>query len=332
MKAALILLGLATVLAACSQQKDASGSSGPVTTKPVDIHTSQNSLDWAGTYEGVLPCADCPGTESRLTLNHDGSYQLVTRSQGRQDAAKTVSGSFTWQADGNAIALDERGDGQQYSVGEGRLTLLRHEGGTAASPEANLVLTLVAPTAKSDDLAQQLESYRWTLASAADAQNRHIAGLPPSKDHPVVLNFSGSRLSIQGPCNRIAGGYQINAQRQLVVNGTASTMMSCADAGRYCSVQRAGPTAAGRDDWSPGPAATANIGCEWDADVHRPGYSGIALRSWHHGLSRDLSPLGCLPKSAVPKHSLSPVPRAALRRKRLGDWNARRMAAAARKY
>jgi len=227
MKAALILLGLATVLAACSQQKDASGSSGPVTTKPVDIHTSQNSLDWAGTYEGVLPCADCPGTESRLTLNHDGSYQLVTRSQGRQDAAKTVSGSFTWQADGNAIALDERGDGQQYSVGEGRLTLLRHEGGTAASPEANLVLTLVAPTAKSDDLAQQLESYRWTLASAADAQNRHIAGLPPSKDHPVVLNFSGSRLSIQGPCNRIAGGYQINAQRQLVANGTASTMMAC---------------------------------------------------------------------------------------------------------
>ena len=89
------------------------------------------------------------------------------------------------------------------------------------------MLTLVAPTAKSDDLAQQLESYRWTLASATDAQNRRIAGLPPSKDHPVVLTFSGSRLSIQGPCNRIAGGYQINAQRQLVVNGTASTMMAC---------------------------------------------------------------------------------------------------------
>ena len=31
-------------------------------------HNSRNALDWAGTYEGVLPCADCPGIQTRLSL------------------------------------------------------------------------------------------------------------------------------------------------------------------------------------------------------------------------------------------------------------------------
>ncbi|HSH50375.1 MAG TPA: copper resistance protein NlpE N-terminal domain-containing protein, partial [Bacteroidales bacterium] len=31
---------------------------------PPDMHTSEISLDWQGTYKGVLPCADCPGIET----------------------------------------------------------------------------------------------------------------------------------------------------------------------------------------------------------------------------------------------------------------------------
>jgi len=146
---------------------------------------------------------------------------------GRQNAPQTVSGRFAWQANGNAITLDEQGGGQQYSVGEGRLTLLRHESWTGGSGAPNLVLAMVPQGVASDDLAHQLERYHWTLASATDSQNQHIDGLPPSKDHPVVFSFSGSRLSIQGPCNRIVGAYQINAARQLTVNGRASTMMAC---------------------------------------------------------------------------------------------------------
>jgi hypothetical protein len=103
-------------------------------------------------------------------------------------------------------------------VGEGRLILLRPEGGASQSPEANLVLTLAAPALHSGDLEQQLERYRWTLVSATDANNRRIAGLPPGQDRPVVLSFAGSRLSVQGPFNRLGGGYQVTAANQLTVN------------------------------------------------------------------------------------------------------------------
>jgi NlpE N-terminal domain len=201
-KFSMTLLVVATVVAAAAQQ-----SGGGTPPQPADLHKTRNSLDWAGTYEGVLPCADCPGIKTRLTLNRDDSYRLVTHAPGSQNAEKSVSGVFTWQPSGNAITLDERGGRQQFSVGEGQLTLLRPESGASRYPAANLVLTPAAPHSR--DLEQQLGRYRWTLVFATDANNRRIAGLPPGQDHPIVLSFAGSRLSVQGPCNRLVGGYQV---------------------------------------------------------------------------------------------------------------------------
>ena len=220
MKFAAMLLFVATVVAAAAQR-----SGGGTPPPPADMHNSRNSLDWTGTYEGVLPCADCPGTMTRLTLNRDDSYRLVTQAQGSQNAEKSVDGVFKWQAAGNAITLDERGGRLQFSVGEGRLTLLGQESGASHSPAANGVLTLDAPHSR--DLEQQLRRNRWTLAFATDASNRRIAGLPPAQDHPVVLNFEGSQLSVQGPCNRFVGGYRITGSNQLTVSVGASTRMAC---------------------------------------------------------------------------------------------------------
>ena len=210
------LITVASVLSAGAQQ----GGAGAPSANPADMHNSRNSLDWAGTYEGVLP----PGTRTSLTLNRDGSYRLVTQAQGSQTPPTTVTGGFTWLPSGNAVTLDDRGRRQQFSVGEGRLTLL----GTTQPPAANLVLTRrVAAAPNSNDLSHQLERYRWTLAFATDASNRRIPGLPPAKDRPVVLNFADSRVSIQGPCNRLMGGYQVTGVNQLTVNAGASTMMAC---------------------------------------------------------------------------------------------------------
>ena len=80
---------------------------------------------------------------------------------------------------------------------------------------------------RAGDLQQQLERYRWTLAFATNAHKRRIAGLPPGQDRPVVLNFDGSRLSVQGPCNRFVGKYEVTGAHQITVGAGASTMMAC---------------------------------------------------------------------------------------------------------
>jgi uncharacterized lipoprotein NlpE involved in copper resistance len=132
----LVWIALATGLAGCMPQAQA-----PV--QVVDGHNSRNSLSWAGVYEGVLPCADCPGIKTRLTLRRDGSYERVTEYLSRPLPPQTVRGQFTWNAAGGAIALDAAGDGQPFMVGEGRLLQLNRDGTPLPAHAPTRVLTQV---------------------------------------------------------------------------------------------------------------------------------------------------------------------------------------------
>jgi heat shock protein HslJ/uncharacterized lipoprotein NlpE involved in copper resistance len=227
-KAAFMICILAASLAGCASYRNAGD---PALAKRPDMHTSQNSLDWAGVYEGVLPCADCPGIETRLTLSRDGSYELSTRYLDRQAAPRIVRGQFAWDAGGNAIALDANGDGQRFAVGEGRLSQLDRDGSPAGTQSANRVLRLVSPAGAAAPpgaaLVPVLEAHRWTLETATDAQGRSIEALSPAPGQAFVFGFSGARVSVQGACNRMTGGYRIDAAGQLSIDRMAATMMAC---------------------------------------------------------------------------------------------------------
>jgi uncharacterized lipoprotein NlpE involved in copper resistance len=142
MKRVCLLVVAVMALGACSGMADRAPSTPAPMVRPVDMHTSRNSLDWAGTYEGVGPCADCPGRKLRLTLNQDGTYVLESSDLGRPQPPASVQGVFTWQPGGNAITLDAHGGELQFQVREGSLAALPHGGAPGASPPA-YVLTLV---------------------------------------------------------------------------------------------------------------------------------------------------------------------------------------------
>ena len=132
-----LLLGLIVLfLTACGNT--AIHSDAP---PPDPAHNSRNSLDWAGTYSGILPCADCVGIALRLSLSDDGEYQLSTQYQGRQDKAVINSGRFIWTYDGNHIQLDAAADHAFYAVREGAL-LRRYADGTWPQGEQAGLMTL----------------------------------------------------------------------------------------------------------------------------------------------------------------------------------------------
>lgn len=111
------------------------------TVSPDPIHNSRNSLDWAGTYSGTLPCADCVGIALRLRLTEDGHYQLSTQYLGRQDEPVINDGRFTWTYDGNHIQLDAAADQAFYAVHEGAL-LRRYADGTWPHGDKAELMTL----------------------------------------------------------------------------------------------------------------------------------------------------------------------------------------------
>jgi heat shock protein HslJ len=204
-------------------------SSKPDPAPVIDMHTSRIALDWAGTYEGLLACADCAGIHTQLTLEPDGGFEIVTRRLVRDADPASARGQFDWEPAGNAIVLDAEGGGQRFAVGEGRLLLLETGQTQPAWDRASATLPQSSPAWRSSrqDLGDMLEDHRWMLIDGTDATNRRIDALFPDADRSFALNFAGSRLHAQGGCNGFRGAFAIDADDRLGVTGTISTLMAC---------------------------------------------------------------------------------------------------------
>ena len=115
MKSIIILLALFCLISCKDQEKTESNSlessAEKISTKPDNAHNSQNSLDWDGVYEGVLPCEDCEGIETSIRLKKNLDYVLSQHYLGRTEAEEknlNESGKFEWNKQGNTISLGER--------------------------------------------------------------------------------------------------------------------------------------------------------------------------------------------------------------------------------
>ena len=98
-------------------------------TLSMDHHTAANALDWAGTYKGILPCADCEGIETEIMLHKDSTYMLSAIYLGKKDkTTHKQQGNWKW-IDGSTIELDGIKSGpSKYFVAEGSLLQLDLQG------------------------------------------------------------------------------------------------------------------------------------------------------------------------------------------------------------
>lgn len=60
----------------------------------------------AGTWAGLLPCADCPGIDETLVLSADGSFVLTDTYRERAGTSNVVQGTWSMEAHGRRIRLD----------------------------------------------------------------------------------------------------------------------------------------------------------------------------------------------------------------------------------
>ncbi len=130
MRYKLYILFFAFALISCKQQSQ-ENQEKTQTKHPDQSATSQNSLDWGGTYHGELPCADCTFILTSISINYDESYVLKTKYVGSEDEKEFVQrGKFEW-IDGMYIELQGINQKEQptlYKVEENRLRQLDLEG------------------------------------------------------------------------------------------------------------------------------------------------------------------------------------------------------------
>jgi uncharacterized lipoprotein NlpE involved in copper resistance len=111
-----------------------------VDTTVIDSHNSENSLDWAGVYEGTTPCADCEGIKTVLELRDDKTYTLSQTYLGKPEGENefTQTGNFVWDETGSKMLLKSESDTLQYKVGENQLWMLDRTGNVITGDLADL--------------------------------------------------------------------------------------------------------------------------------------------------------------------------------------------------
>ncbi|PJK12048.1 hypothetical protein CO610_00790 [Lysobacteraceae bacterium NML95-0200] len=142
-KLALPLAIAATLsLAACSQA-DAPAPAEPVvqeTTPAEATPTAEQTL--AGEFKGTVACASCPGIETVLTLNADGSYTLEENYLEEQDGQKKSAGK--WVLNEGRVALTPEGANEAetfYAVDSNdALTQVSADGSRSENAELNYTL------------------------------------------------------------------------------------------------------------------------------------------------------------------------------------------------
>lgn len=207
------------VLAGCQPDTAGPGLTEPVQQQtPTPADTSQNALDWPGSYEGVIPCADCAGIKVTLQLDTNQQYKLSRYYQ--EEAAEPVlaAGQFRWSSDGRQIQLDDA-DNSQFLVGENRLLVLNPQGQQIVGELADQYwLAKQQPEQSSAEEALNLTG-KWQLT---ELLQNNVEG-----DNKVFLQFDeAGRVSGYTGCNNLSGGYTLQGPR-LSFTPLATTRKAC---------------------------------------------------------------------------------------------------------
>lgn len=88
-----------------------------------DEHHAAISLDYFGTYVGVMPCADCDGIPVEVVIAADSTFRHTT-SGPDSDSLDVLTGK--WEIDRNTITLGV--EGPIYHVAENRLIPIGDDG------------------------------------------------------------------------------------------------------------------------------------------------------------------------------------------------------------
>ena len=95
------------------------------------IENKSENSNFYGTYEGILPAADCEGIRTALTLNNDNTYVLRSEYIGEKDAIFESKGSYHF-INGRLMELAQSSSNEKsyYKILDGSKVMLSEKEGT----------------------------------------------------------------------------------------------------------------------------------------------------------------------------------------------------------
>lgn len=218
-----ILLAAAVAFTSCKTSKQTSAPKSPGNIIVGD--NSQTSLDWPGVYTGTLPCADCEGILTSITLNADLTYKRATTYKGKTVTPFIETGKFTWDKGGSSITLQNKDNSgpSRYLVGENHLKQLDMQGHVVTGNLADLYLLYKSLSQHQDEA---LTGKRWKLV---EMNNRPVSNTTGEQEFFILLQSDENRINGYAGCNNFFGTYELKEGNRINFSKMASTMMACPD-------------------------------------------------------------------------------------------------------
>lgn len=218
----LLLVFLPLYITNCTPDNEPESQPNNEQSATYPTHNSQNSLDWAGTYQGITPCADCEGIETNLVLHYDQTYELSTRYVGKSDDLIHTNGSFRWDESGNQIILDveENSRPSEYIIQENRIVQLDMDGNRITSDLAEAYVL--------EKDSNTITDRYWKL-TALQGMDIDTTQTGPKKPHIILHPLEGT-VSGNGGCNSFSGSYTLTDKNEVSFSQLASTRMACESA------------------------------------------------------------------------------------------------------
>lgn len=192
---------------------------GQINKQAMNTHTSQNSLDWAGTYRDTLPCADCEGMLTEIVLNSDLTYKMGTSYLGKSGEVFRSEGKFSWSKDGSTITLngvDATKESNQYKVGENKLIKLDMNGKVVTGNMADKYI-----------ITKQMEIITDRYWKLVQLHGRKIDTPKGEREAFLFLSSAGNRVLGNAGCNSVNGSHELAPMKRLRFSKMATTLMAC---------------------------------------------------------------------------------------------------------
>ena len=98
----------------------------------VHMERVEKSLEFHGIFYGFLPCKDCNGIKSTLSLKQKNNYLLVTQPAKESSKENYEKGKYTWDEENNIVVLTPRNASiiHKYLIKDEETLILLNSDGT----------------------------------------------------------------------------------------------------------------------------------------------------------------------------------------------------------
>jgi len=215
-----IILVVGSIAMGCFSNKEAIDETSQ---EAPDMHTSRISLDWPGSYIGLLWCDHCGGEFYGIHLEENQNYRLKKVHLGGCEPMSVQSGQFTWTNGDNAVQLGENEVFQvhEFALVQETIYLVptMKNGTNSSSEKLRFPQVDVGPLANEipADLLGDWGVYRRFEKNGKVIENTFS-----------TLSFTdGGKIRGESACNAYHGTFSVPATHRLDLSPISSTKMSC---------------------------------------------------------------------------------------------------------